>query len=171
LRTYNPINVKISSGASPKVCKILIVYHSQSGNTQRMAESVARGAAAITNVSVTLKRAPEATLEDLLECDGLAIGSPEYFGYMAGLVKDFFDRTYNEARERKEIFKKPYVVFVSAGNDGTGALSHIERIAMGYQFKKVYAPVIAKGTINQEILEKCEELGGTIAAGCEAGIY
>ncbi len=90
---------------------------------------------------------------------------------MAGLVKDFFDRTYNEAREKKEIFKKPYVVFVSAGNDGTGALSHIERIAMGYQFKKVYAPVIARGTINQEILEKCEELGGTIAAGCEAGIY
>jgi len=153
------------------VCKILIIYHSQSGNTRRMAESVARGAAAVTNVKVTLKRATDATLQDLLECDGLAIGSPEYFGYMAGLVKDFFDRTYNEALERKEIFKKPYVVFVSAGNDGTGALSHIERIAMGYQFKKVYAPVIARGVIDQEILEKCEELGGTIAAGCEAGIY
>ena len=136
-----------------------------------MAESVAKGAAAITNVSVTLKRAPEATLKDLLECDGLAIGSPEYFGYMAGLVKDFFDRTYNEARERKEIFKKPYAVFVSAGNDGTGALSHIERIAMGYQFKKIYEPVIARGVIDNAILEKCEELGGTLAAGCEAGIY
>ena len=153
------------------MCKILIIYHSQSGNTQKMAEQVARGAKSVENVSVTLKRATDATLQDLLECDGLAIGSPEYFGYMAGLVKDFFDRTYNEARERKEIFKKPYVVFISAGNDGTGALSHIERIAMGYQFKKVYAPVIARGAIDQEILEKCEELGGTIAAGCEAGIY
>ncbi|MBL7213294.1 MAG: NAD(P)H-dependent oxidoreductase [Desulfobacteraceae bacterium] len=153
------------------VCKILIIYHSQSGNTQKMAEQVARGAKSVENVSVTLKRATDATLQDLLECDGLAIGSPEYFGYMAGLVKDFFDRTYNEALERKEIFKKPYVVFISAGNDGTGALSHIERIAMGYQFKKVYAPVIARGAIDQEILEKCEELGGTIAAGCEAGIY
>jgi len=136
-----------------------------------MAEYVAKGAAAITNVKVTLKRATDATLQDLLECDGLAIGSPEYFGYMAGLVKDFFDRTYNEARERKEIFKKPYVVFVSAGNDGTGALSHIERIVMGYQFKKVYAPVIARGVIDNAILEECEELGGTLAAGCEAGIY
>lgn len=153
------------------MCKILIIYHSQSGNTQKMAEQVARGAKSVENVSVTLKRATDATLQDLLECDGLAIGSPEYFGYMAGLVKDFFDRTYNEALERKEIFKKPYVVFISAGNDGTGALSHIERIAMGYQFKKVYAPVIARGAIDQEILEKCEELGGTIAAGCEAGIY
>ncbi len=151
--------------------KILIIYHSQSGNTRKMAEQVALGAKSVGNVSVTLKRAQDATLQDLLECDGLAIGSPEYFGYMAGLVKDFFDRTYNEARERKEIFKKPYVVFVSAGNDGTGALNHIERIAMGYQFKKVYAPVIARGAIDQEILEKCEELGGTIAAGCEAEIY
>ena len=153
------------------MCKILIVYHSQTGNTEKMAESVARGAKAITNVKVTLKKAAEATLQDLLECDGLAIGSPEYFGYMAGMVKDFFDRTYNEARGRKEVFKKPYVVFISAGNDGTGALSHIERIATGYQFKKVYDPVIARGEIDREVLEKCEELGKTIAAGCEAGIY
>ena len=153
------------------MCKILIVYHSQTGNTEKMAESVARGAKAITNVKVTLKRAPEATLQDLLECDGLAIGSPEYFGYMAGMVKDFFDRTYNEARGRKEVFKKPYVVFISAGNDGTGALSHIERIATGYPFKKVYDPVIARGKLDREVLEKCQELGKTIAAGCEAGIY
>ena len=153
------------------MCKILIVYHSQTGNTEKMAESVARGAKAITNVKVTLKRAPEATLQDLLECDGLAIGSPEYFGYMAGMIKDFFDRTYNEARGRKEVFKKPYVVFISAGNDGTGALSHIERIATGYPFKKVYDPVIARGKLDREVLEKCQELGKTIAAGCEAGIY
>lgn len=153
------------------MCKILIVYHSQTGNTEKMAESVARGAKAITNVKVTLKRAPEATLQDLLECDGLAIGSPEYFGYMAGMIKDFFDRTYNEARGRKEVFKKPYVVFISAGNDGTGALSHIERIATGYQFKKVYDPVIARGKLDREVLDKCQELGKTIAAGCEAGIY
>ena len=153
------------------MCKILIVYHSQTGNTRKMAESVAQGARSIRNVTVIQKKAAEATLQDLLECDGLAIGSPEYFGYMAGMVKDFFDRTYNEARGRKEVFKKPYVVFISAGNDGTGALSHIERIATGYPFKKVYDPVIARGEIDREVLEKCEELGKTIAAGCEAGIY
>lgn len=153
------------------MCKILIVYHSQTGNTRKMAESVAQGARSIRNVTVIQKKAAEATLQDLLECDGLAIGSPEYFGYMAGMVKDFFDRTYNEARGRKEVFKKPYVVFISAGNDGTGALRHIERIAIGYPFKKVYDPVIARGKLDREILGKCQELGKTIAAGCEAGIY
>ena len=150
---------------------ILIVYHSQSGNTQKMAQKVAEGARSIEDVAVSLKMASEATLEDLLACDGLAIGSPEYFGYMAGMVKDFFDRTYNEARHRREIFKKPYAVFISAGNDGTGVLNHIERICLGYQFKKVLAPVIAKGEIDGAILAQCEELGKTIAAGCREGIY
>ena len=143
------------------MCKILVVYHSQAGHTQRMAESVAKGAGCIEDV----------TVRDLLECDGLAIGSPEYFGYMAGMVKDFFDRTYDEARGRKEVFKKPYVLFVSAGNDGTGALNNIERICTGYQFKKVYEPVVAKGEIDRDIIMRCEELGKTIAAGCKEGIY
>jgi len=153
------------------MCNILIVYHSQSGHTQKMAQAVARGAGSIEGVTVTFKQASEAGLDDLLNCDGLAIGSPEYFGYMAGMVKDFFDRTYNAARGRKEVFKKPYVVFVSAGNDGTGALNHIERICLGYQLKKVYDPVLARGEIDSETLIRCDELGKTIAAGCKEGIY
>ena len=151
--------------------RILIVYHSQTGHTRLMAESVAKGAGSMEKVEVILKRAAEATLQDLLDCEGLALGSPENFGYMSGMMKDFFDRTYEEARGKKEIFRKPYVVFISAGNDGTGALASIERICLGYQFKKVAEPVVAAGEITPEILERCEELGQTIAAGCEAGIY
>jgi multimeric flavodoxin WrbA len=151
--------------------RILIIYHSQTGNTRRMAEAVVTGAASIENTTVLLRQASEATLEDLLECDGLVIGSPEYFGYMAGMVKDFFDRTYGAARGKKEVFRKPYAVFISAGNDGSGALASIERICIGCQFKKVLEPVIAKGPIQEETLGWCEELGKTIAAGCEAGIY
>jgi len=136
-----------------------------------MAEKTAEGVRSIVDATVFLKMASESTLEDLLACDGLVIGSPEYFGYMAGMVKDFFDRTYHEVRGRKETFKKPYAVFISAGNDGTGALNHIERICLGYQFKKVLAPVIAKGEVDDAILAQCEELGKTIAAGCREGIY
>ncbi|MCP4599113.1 MAG: flavodoxin [Proteobacteria bacterium] len=150
---------------------ILVIYHSQASHTEKMAKNVAKGVSSIDDVKLVLKRASEATFEDLLECDGIAIGSPEYFGYMAGMIKDFFDRTYDKARGRKEIFKKPYVVFISAGNDGQGALRSIERICIGYQFKKVHTPLLAKGEIDEEILGKCEELGKTIAAGCSAGIY
>jgi len=151
--------------------RILIIYHSQAGNTRRMAEAVARGAASIENAAVLLRHALDALLDDLLECDGLVIGSPEYFGYMAGMVKDFFDRTYEAARGKKDVFRKPYATFISAGNDGSGALASIERICVGYQFKKVLEPVIARGALDAETLGRCEELGKTITAGCAAGIY
>jgi len=153
------------------MCTILIIYHSQSGHTEKMAHAVARGAGSIEGVRVMLMRAGEAGLVELLGCDGLLIGSPEYFGYMAGMIKDFFDRTYEAARGRKEIFKKPYAVFISAGNDGTGALTQIERICLGYQFKKIYDPVVATGEIDRETLARCDELGKIIAAGCREGIY
>ena len=151
--------------------RILVIYHSQTGHTQKMAECVAKGAGSIKDVEVVLKQAKEATDQDLLDCDGLAIGSPEYFGYMAGMIKDFFDRTYDETHGKKEIFKKPYVVFISAGNDGRGALNNIERICTGYQLKKVSETVVARGEIERETLIKCEDLGKTIAAGCKEGIY
>lgn len=150
---------------------ILVVYHSQTGRTKKMAQAVARGANSIENARATLKEAMETSLDDLLGCDGLVLGSPEYFGFMAGAMKDLFDRTYYQARGRKEVFKKPYVVFISAGNDGHGALRSIERICVGYQLKKVYEPVIATGEIDETVLKLCEGLGRVIAAGCEAGIY
>ena len=150
---------------------ILIVYHSQSGNTRKMAEAVLKGAGEIEGVKVYLKKAFETGEEDLLECDGLVLGSPEYFGNMSGALKDLFDRTYEKVRGHKKIFRKPYAVFISAGNDGQGALMNIERICLGYQFKKIHQPIIAKGPVSEEILLQCEELGRTIAAGCEAGIY
>lgn len=152
-----------------KRTRILVLYHSQSGHTERMARAVAEGAAAVGGAEVVLKRAAAATLEDLLSCSGLAIGTPEAFGYMSGMVKDFFDRTYAEAQDR--VFRKPYVVFISAGNDGSGALNAVERIAQGYKLKKVFPPVIARGEITAAILERCRELGGTLAGGCELGIY
>ena len=149
--------------------RILVVYHSQTGHTEKMAKAVVDGAKAIEHVEVILKKAGEATLDDLLSCSGLAIGTPENFGYMSGMIKDFFDRTYNGAQNK--VFRKPYVVFISAENDGSGALHAIERIALGYKFKNVFSPVIGKGDITEDLLEKCRELGGTLAGGCEMGIY
>jgi multimeric flavodoxin WrbA len=134
-----------------------------------MAQAVYEGAKAIDSVEVILKKAADATLDDLLACDGLAVGTPENFGYMSGMLKDFFDRTYEGAKDR--VFRKPFVVFISAGNDGSGALRAIERIALGYKFKTVYAPVVAKGNITEVVLESCRELGGTLAGGCAMGIY
>ena len=153
------------------MASILILYHTQSGNTKKMAEAVAEGAASIKNTKVVLKKAKDATIQDLISCDGLVIGSPEYFGYMAGMIKDFFDRTYEPAKGKPKIVKKPYTIFISAGNDGRNARDQIERICLGYSFKKVYEPLILRGVPEKEGLKKCHEMGQTIAAGCDLGIY
>ena len=91
------------------MAKILIVYHSQSGNTQMMADAVAEGARSIEGVEVVLKKAADATADDLLSADGLALGTPENFGYMSGMLKDFFDRTYPEVQDK--VFRKPCCLY------------------------------------------------------------
>jgi len=58
-----------------------------------------------------------------LTCQGIAIASPEYFGYMAGAIKDFFDRTYEKAESIT--IGLPCMIFVCAGNDGRGAITQI----------------------------------------------
>ena len=117
------------------------------------------------------KRAPDANTQDIKNCDAVVVCSPEYFGYMAGAIKDLFDRTYEELKDDPEIKKKPFCIVISAGNDGSGALTHIERICKGYRFKKVQHPFICKGQITEEALAKCLELGRTIAEGVNAGIF
>lgn len=150
---------------------ILVIYHSQAGATEKMARAVADGVAAMDGAQAQLKRAAEAGRDELLACDGMVIGSPEYFGYMAGAVKDFFDRTYETAHAESRVFRKPYAVFVHAGNDGLGALASIERICRGYKLKKVLEPVVVCKEVNPEVISRCFELGQTIAAGCVTGIY
>ncbi len=136
-----------------------------------MSNAVAEGVNDIDGVEAVVKSADQAGVNDLLSCDGIAIGSPEYFGYMSGIVKDFFDRTYEPLQGKSEIFKKPYIVFISAGNDGTGALLSIERIVSGYPLKQVHEPIVAKGKITNDALDACKEMGKTIAAGCQLRIF
>jgi NAD(P)H dehydrogenase (quinone) len=71
--------------------KILIAYHSLSGNTERMAEAVADGAAGVSDTAVVLKRVSQVTADDLFSSDALIVGSPVYWSNMSGEVKTFFD--------------------------------------------------------------------------------
>lgn len=150
--------------------RLLIVYHSQTGHTRAMAVAVLGGAGAFAEDTETrLKPALEAGIDDLLWADGLLLGTPENFGYMSGGLKDFLDRTFYPAQGRVESL--PYGVFISAGNDGTGALAAIERIALGYPLKRVAEPVIVRGELDAAALARCEELGQTLAAGLALGVF
>ena len=73
---------------------ILIAYHSLTGGTRQMADAAARGAEAQTAVQVHLLQAREAGPNDVLNADGYIFATPENLAAMAGIMKDFFDRTY-----------------------------------------------------------------------------
>jgi multimeric flavodoxin WrbA len=150
---------------------LLIVYHTQSGNTGKLATAAADGARdpMVEAVEVRLLRAADAGPNDLLWAHGLLLGTPENFGYMSGGLKDFFDRTFYPVEGR--LSPLPYAAFVSAGNDGTGALRAIRRIVGGYPFVEVQAPVIVVGPPSAEDLARCRELGLALAAGLDAGVY
>jgi NADPH-dependent FMN reductase len=148
--------------------RILIVYASQRGGAAQLAEAVERGAARETGAAVRKLHGTLAGPEDLLWCDGLVIVTPENFGYMAGAVKDFFDRTFYEVEGKVD--QLPYAVAVRAGNDGSFALAAVERIARGFPLRKVAEPVLWVGDAEAP-LQACEELGQMIAAGIAFGLF
>lgn len=149
--------------------RLLVVFHSQSGGAQRMAEAVLRGARRADGVDVRAVRALEATLDDLLWAEAVILGTPENFGYMSGALKDFFDRTFYPAQGK--VSQLPYALFVKAGNDGTGAVTSVERIARGYPLKKIADALVVRGDVGDEDVARCEELGETVAAGLALGIF
>ncbi|HEX4353778.1 MAG TPA: NAD(P)H-dependent oxidoreductase [Polyangiales bacterium] len=149
--------------------RLLLVYHSQSGNTAQLMAAVARGAEREAGIEVVVKRAFDTTLDDLIASGAVVFGSAEYNGYMSGALKELFDRTFEPAQGR--VTNKPYACVVSAGNDGTFALQAIERIARGYPLKRVADPIIVVGPVDAGGEARCEELGETIAAGLTLGIF
>jgi multimeric flavodoxin WrbA len=142
------------------MAKLLIIYHSQTGNTEAMAKAVYQGGSS-AGATATLKKAKDATSDDLLACDAVAFGSPVYFGYMAGALKDFFDRVFYTVRGK--IDGKPYAAFSSGGDGGREALDSIDRLCGSFKLKKVLEGVVAVGKPSSEVLKQCEELGKKLA--------
>jgi multimeric flavodoxin WrbA len=150
----------------------LLIIHGghEGGRTHQLVAAVQRGVHAAEE-AIELRTLPalQAGIDDLLWANALLIGTPEHFGYMSGAVKDFMDRTFYPAEGKVDGL--PYAVFVSAGNDGTGAVNAIDRIALGYKWQKVAEPVIVVGEVTDADLQRCAELGQTLAAGLALGIF
>lgn len=150
---------------------VLLVYGGQpGGRTERLyAAALAGLKAAGQAFEVRERPALQATIDDLLWAQGILLATPEHFGYMSGALKHFFDRTFYPAEGRTE--GRPYGLMVSAGNDGTGTVAAVERIVTGYRWRAVAPPVVIVGEPDAAALARCEELGATLVAGLEAGVF
>jgi multimeric flavodoxin WrbA len=159
---------------------LLIVFHSATGGTRQMAEAAAR-AATDPELAVRLRQAADASPDDLLNADGYIFATPENLAAMAGVMKDFFDRTYYPVLER--LNGRPYAALICAGSDGQNAARQLARVATGWRLRAIAPPLIvcthaqtpdrilAPKIIGSHDLDRCAELGATMAAGLATGIF
>lgn len=78
-------------GAIPPV-RILVAYHSRTGNTEKMAAAVRDGAVSVTGVEVLLRRVADVTADDILKADGIVLGTPVEWANFSAEAKRFIDR-------------------------------------------------------------------------------
>jgi multimeric flavodoxin WrbA len=160
---------------------LLILFHSKTGGTHQMAQAAAKGAESEPDVKVKLIHADEAGPDELLKSNGYIFATPENLAMMSGVMKDFFDRTYYPVLDR--IIGRPYAILICAGSDGENAARQIQRIATGWRLKPIAEPIIvcthaqtpeailAAKHIGEYDLQRCEEIGATLASGLTLGIY
>jgi multimeric flavodoxin WrbA len=151
--------------------QVLVVFGGHAGGrTRAMVTAACEGIASCgEDVSVKALSGLDAGVEDLLGAQGLLLATPEHFGYMSGALKHFFDRTFYPVEGK--VVALPYALLVSAGNDGAGTVSSVERIATGYRWKKIAEPIVARGELTPGQLERCRELGELLATGVAMELF
>ena len=143
---------------------LLIVHHTPGSTLPAMLDAVLAGTAAdgISGVDVTRVPALEATSEQVLTADAVIVGTPANLGYMSGALKHFFDTVYNDCLEHT--VGRPWGMFVHGESGTTGAVASIDRVVTGLQWKKVTPDVALIGPLQDADVERCWELGATVAA-------
>ena len=140
--------------------EILVLYYSRTGRTEALARAIAEGATSVKGASAAVKRVDYATVTDFILFDGVAFGSPNYFSYMAGLMKNFFDKALSV---REKITGKPAVAFTSGGGSSNSALLSLERMINSFRLEKVADGVVSQGPPSKEDLASCRKLGEALA--------
>lgn len=161
--------------------KLLIVYYSYTGGTEQMAMAAAETARGEDDCQIILKRADDCEPDDMLAANGYIFATPENLAAIAGVMKAFFDRCYYPVLGKIEGL--PYAAMICAGSDGENARRQLERIATGWRLKKVIdtpiicthaqtqGAILADKVIGKKDLEKCSEIGATLAAGVVLGVF
>ena len=143
------------------MAKVLVAYHSGTGNTKTMAQAVAEGVKEVPGVEALIKEAEQVSVNDLVNADALAFGSPTYFSYMAGVVKAIFDKAY---LSRSQLRGKPFAAFASGDGGEVKSVQSIESIATTCGLHKVCEGVAVGGIPTESESQDCRKLGATLAS-------
>ena len=120
--------------------RVLIIFHSDTGNTRKMADLVRTGCHRVKDVVVDIEPAISVDVTRASGYDAYALGSPDYFSYVAGELKMFFDKVAYDDR----FDGKPFVAFGSHGGGGK-VVEVIERLGKACKFDPAAPGVLCKG--------------------------
>jgi NAD(P)H dehydrogenase (quinone) len=149
--------------------KILIVYDSRSGNTEKMAHAVAEGVSE-EGVDVEVKKVDEASIDELPGVDGLILGSPVYYGLPTAKLKEFID---DSVKYHGKLDGKVGGAFASSGGTHTGAETTVialnealfihGMVIQGTSGSNHYGAA-SVGAPDDKDIENCRKLGSRVAS-------
>lgn len=141
--------------------KILVVYSSQTGNTEKMAKAVAEGAK-ISNSEVELTHIRNflSNPEELSKFDAIIVGTPTYFHDIPNDVKQLFEKAAVKAVNLKG---KIGATFGSYGWTGEATKLVIEIMKFKFEMKVNEPPLLSNFEPNQKSLELCKALGKRVS--------
>ena len=150
------------------MAKVLIVYYSKTSNTKKMANFVEEGVKE-EKIEVICKRVENTNLNDLLEADGIIIGSPTYFGSMSSPIKEFIDKSIKYYGKLEGKVGGAFTSCQRIGGGGETTLQSIINaflvhgmIVQGVSNSSHYGPV-AIGSPDNIACEECKKLGKKVA--------
>jgi len=151
------------------MARVLVVYDSVTGNTEKMAHAVAQGVERVRDTEVSVKKVDQVKLEDLVRADGLIFGSPTYYGGMSGKLKTLIDES---EKVHGKLKGKVGAAFTSSGGTASGAettlLSIVHAmlvhgmIVQGRADDKHFGAAAVESPKAKD-LESCRELGKRVA--------
>ncbi len=151
------------------MAKILVVYYSQSGNTEKMASAIAEGAAEVAGVDVEVKSVQQVNFDDLIGADGIIMGSPTYYGQMCSQLKALIDQT---TQIHGRLRGKVGGAFTSSGGIASGAETTLLSIVQAMlihgmivegRYDNAHYGVAAVGEPHTKETEMCRKLGKRVA--------
>ena len=148
--------------------KMLIVYDSRTDNTEKMAHAVAKGVEA-AGVEAILKKIDDAKVDELIQVQGLILGSPVYYGLPTAKIKEFIDESVKYHGQLEGMVGG---AFCSAGGTHTGSETTIVAllealmvhgmVVQGTSAKNHYGAA-SVGAPDDNDVEVCHRMGERLA--------
>jgi hypothetical protein len=159
--------------SKPIPAGLLVLVHSRTGSTAPLAAAAVAGAReAGVDVAVRSLDVVAAGLDDVLAAGAVLVATPARFGALAGLTKDLLERIYPWFEEVPDVRPgMPWTAIAKGASDPTGAVRDLERILTGLRWKQVLPPLVVTGEVDDGHLAAARELGATLVAGLDAGIW